>query len=32
MEEHINNSIKIIDNMLYNIDILIDLLNIYQNG
>lgn len=32
MEEHINNSIKIIDNMLYNIDILINLLKIYQNG
>lgn len=33
MEEHINNSIKIIDDMLYNIDILINLLkqllNIY---
>lgn len=29
MEEHIDNSIKIIDDMLHNIDILINLLKIY---
>ena len=29
MEEHIDNSIKIMDDMLHNIDILINLLNIY---
>lgn len=29
MEEHINNSIKIIDDMLHNIDILINLLSNY---
>lgn len=28
MEEHINNSIKIIDDMLHNIDILINLLKV----